>query len=287
MSTASFFRDKSVLITGASAGIGEELALQLACFGAKLTLAARRRDKLEALSQKITAAGHAKPVIVDCDVACDGDLERAVAAAVSEWGKLDIAIANAGFGVKGPIRALSIEDYRRQFETNVFGVLRTIYAALPEVLKTRGNLVIIGSVAGWVASPGGSPYSMSKFALRGLADAITPELRGSGVKVTLISPGFVVSDFRGVDNSNTFHPEVKDPVPAWLSMPTGRAARQILRAVARGKREEIVTMHGKALVLLQRYSPWVIRALMARFGPQRQQKAYAEKTRGYPPGKSC
>jgi len=268
MAFASFFRDKSVLISGASAGIGEELAIQLAAAGAKLTLAARRRELLEALAQRISLAGHAKPVVAECDVARDGDLERAVESAVRAWGSLNVAIANAGFGVKGAIRSLSLEDYRRQFETNVFGVLRTIYAALPPIEKTRGNIVIIGSVSGWVATPGGSPYSMSKFALRGLAEAITPELRPCGVKVTLISPGFVVSNFRSVDNSGRFHPEANDPAPAWIRMPADRAVRHILRAVALGKREEIITVHGKVLVWIERFQPWLIRALAPKFSPR-------------------
>ena len=205
-----------------------------------------------------------EPLVVEGDVTRDGDMERAVAAGVQRWGKLDIVIANAGFGVVGAIRDLSIDDYRRQFETNVFGVLRTIYAALPEIEKTRGNVVIIGSVAGWVATHGSSPYAMSKFALRALADAITPELRSVTVKVTLISPGFVVSNIRHVDNQGTFHAGSRDPVPAWLSVDTARAVRQILRAIARGKREEIVTGHGKTLVALQRFAPWVIRVISGR-----------------------
>lgn len=272
MSTASFFRDKSVLITGASSGIGEELAGQLAAAGTKLTLASRRRDHLEAIAARIASTGSAKPVVVECDVTRDGDLERAVEAGVNAWGKLDVSIANAGFGIKGPIRTLSLDDYRRQFETNVFGVLRTLLASLPQIQKTRGNLVIIGSVAGWVASPGGSPYAMSKFALRGLADAITPELRRSGVKVTLISPGFVTSEFRGVDNAGKFHAEFKDPAPAWLCMATDRAVREILRAIARGKREQIVTLHGKAAVWLMRHQPWLLRALAEKFTPRKAQE---------------
>jgi short-subunit dehydrogenase len=268
MSTANFFRDKSVLVTGASAGIGEQLAVQLAALGAKLTLAARRLDHLEAVAQRIALSGRAKPTVVECDVTRDGDQEKAVAVAIETWGKLDVAIANAGFGVKGPIRALSIEDYRRQLETNVFGVLRTIYASLPQLEKTRGNLVIIGSVAGWVATPGGSAYSMSKFALRGLSEAITPELKRSGIKVTLISPGFVVSEFRGVDNYGNFHPDKEDSAPTWLRVPTDKAVREILNAVARGKRERIVTFHGKVFVNLQRFAPWLIRALSAKFGPR-------------------
>jgi NAD(P)-dependent dehydrogenase (short-subunit alcohol dehydrogenase family) len=264
-----FFGDKVVLITGASSGIGEELAVQLGRACAKLTLAARRADLLEALVQKIGALGGAKPLPVACDVTRDGDLERAIAETVRVWGRLDVAIANAGFGVVGPLKKLTLEDYRRQFETNVFGVLRTIYAALPELEKTRGNFAIMGSISGWGAAPGTSPYAMSKFALRGLAGCITPELQRSGVKVTLISPGFVASNIRRIDNRGKFHPHAKDPIPEWLVMDAGKAVRQMLRAIARGKREAIITGHGKALVALERFAPWIVRAVGKRLAPSR------------------
>ena len=139
-------------------------------------------------------------------------------------------------------------------------MLRTIYAALPEIEKTKGNIVIIGSVSGWAASPGASPYAMSKFAVRALANSITPELRLSGVKVTLISPGFVASNIRRVDNQGKFHPGAKDQISSWLVMPTEKAVRQMLRAVARGKREAIITGHGKIFVALERFMPWLVRA---------------------------
>ena len=258
--TQAFFQGKAVLITGASSGIGEELAWQLGQAGAHLTLAARRRELLEKLAQRIVAAGKTAPLVVQCDVTQDGSLQKAVEESMGNWGKLDAAIANAGFGVVGPFKKLSVEDYRRQFETNVFGVLRTIYATLPEIEKSKGNIAIIGSVSGWAATPGASPYNMSKFAVRALANAITPELRLAGVRVTLISPGFVASDIRRVDNQGQFHEHAKEPIPAWLIMPTDKAVRQILRAVAKGKREAIVTGHGKALVFLERFMPWVIRA---------------------------
>jgi len=128
-----------VLITGASSGIGQELAWQLAQAGAKLTLAARRKERLDALAQKIAGLGNFDALVAECDVTRDGDLERAVEATIAKWGRLDVAIANAGFGVVGALKRLSLEDYRRQFETNVFGVLRTIYAALPEIEKNQGK----------------------------------------------------------------------------------------------------------------------------------------------------
>lgn len=269
MSTQAYFRDKVALITGASSGIGEELARQLGQSGAKLTLTARRGELLEKLAESIAAAGGSKPLALTCDVTRDGDLERLVAESMRHWGRLDTVIANAGFGIVGPFKKLSVADYRRQFETNVFGVLRTIYAALPEIEKTRGNVVIIGSIAGWGATPGASPYAMSKFAVRALANAITPELRLSGVKMTLVSPGFVASNIRRVDNQGKFHAGADDPIPQWLVMSTERAVRQILRGVSQGKREIIVTGHGKLLVGLERFMPWVIRAVGRRMAARR------------------
>ena len=267
--TQQFFQGKAVLITGASSGIGEELAWQLGQAGAQLTLAARRRELLEKLAKRIADAGKLAPLVVQCDVTQDGSLQKAVEDSVRHWRKLDVAIANAGFGVVGPLKRLSVEDYRRQFETNVFGVLRTIYAAFAEIEKSKGNIAIVGSVSGWAATPGASPYNMSKFAVRALANAITPELWLAGVKVTLISPGFVASDIRRVDNQGQFHEGAKDSIPAWLVMPTDKAVRQILRAIAKGKREAIITGHGKALVFLERFMPWVIRAFSRRIAAGR------------------
>ena len=263
------FRDKVVLITGASSGIGEELAVQLARAGARLALAARRSDRLAQVRERIAAVGGAEPLIVVCDVTLDGDPPRAVAETLAHWNRLDIVIANAGFGVVGPFAKLSLEDYRRQFETNVFGVLRTLQAALPAVLASQGQLVIIGSVAGWTASPGASPYAMSKFAVRALANSITPELALLGVRVTLLSPGFVESDIRRVDNQGRLHAEAAEPIPRWLVVGRDRAVAQMLRAIARGQREMVITGHGKLFVVLERFFPWVLRAAARRMAATR------------------
>ena len=274
MSSHAYFHDKAVLITGASSGIGEELARQLGAAGARLTLTARRGEKLRALAAEIGGPPATRPLALECDVTRDGDLERAVAETVRERGQLDIAIANAGFGVVGGFGRLTLDDYRRQFETNVFGVIRTLKAALPEVTRARGHLVVLGSVAGWVATPKTSPYSMSKFAVRALANAIGPELAVAGVRVTLVSPGFVASDIRRVDNQGVLHEGAPEPIPAWLVMSREKAARQVLHAIARGRREVIITAHGKLFVALERFAPWVLRAAGRRM---------ARRGRGYRP----
>jgi short-subunit dehydrogenase len=258
------FGGQVVLITGASSGIGAALAREFARRGADLVLVARRRDRLTAVAAEIAGLGR-RALALAGDVTVDGDLERAVAETKRAFGRLDVAVANAGFGVVGPVERLTLDDYRRQFETNVFGVLRTVYAALPELRATRGRLLIIGSVTGYVATPGSSPYAMSKFAVRALAEALGHELAPAGVAVTLASPGFVESEIRRVDNAGRFS-GAPEPIPAWLIMPAPRAARQIVRAVARRRREVVVTGHGKVAVFTQRHAPWLVAAVVRAFG---------------------
>ncbi len=255
------FRDKVVLITGASSGIGAALAREFARRGASVVLCARRTSRLQALAREV---GEDRALVVTCDVTRDGDLEAAVAAAVERFGRLDVAVANAGFGVAGRVDRLALDDFRRQFETNVFGVLRTVYAALPEVKRTRGTLVLMGSVSGHVAAPGMAPYCMSKFAVRALAEAMGGELRRDGVSVVLVSPGFVESNIRRTDNQGRVREGAKDPVPSWLVMPAERAARQIVRAVERRVPEVIVTGHGKVIVALDRYARGFVRMVLRR-----------------------
>jgi short-subunit dehydrogenase len=178
------------------------------------------------------------------------------------FGRIDVVVANAGFGVVGPVERLQLDDYRRQFETNVFGVLRTIYATLDDLKRSRGRLAILGSVSGHLAMPGGSPYAMSKFAVRALAEALRHELRHAGVAVTLISPGFVESEIRRVDNQGQLRPEGRDLVPGWLRMGAEPAARKIVTAIERRRREAVITAHGQAVVFVQRHAPWLMSALV-------------------------
>ena len=262
------FEGKVVLITGASSGIGAALGREFAAQRATVALAARRADRLRTLADAITEAG-GKAVPVPCDVTRDGDLERTVASIVEEFGHLDVAVANAGFGVVGAFAALAMEDYRRQFETNVFGLLRTSYAAVPELKRSRGVLVLLGSVTGYVAAPGASPYAMSKFAVRAFAESARPELAKDGVAVVLITPGFVDSEIRRVDNRGRFHADAPEPIPAWLRMPTQQAARRIVRAVARRRAEKVITVHAGLAVFLARHFPGLVRRVLRRGRPYR------------------
>jgi short-subunit dehydrogenase len=254
-----------VFITGASSGIGAALAREYARRGADLALAARRTDRLDTLARALASGGR-RALVLACDVTRDGDLETAAARTREAFGRIDVVVANAGFGVVGPVARLTLDDFRRQFETNVFGVLRTIYATLDDLRHSRGHLAILGSVSGHLATPGGAPYAMSKFAVRALAESLRHELRPAGIGVTLISPGFVESEIRLVDNQGRLRTEGHDAAPAWLRMDVDRAARKIVRAIDRRRREAVITGHGKAAVFLQRHVPGLMSALVGLSG---------------------
>jgi short-subunit dehydrogenase len=261
------FQGQVAFITGASSGIGAALAREFARQGADVALAARRQDRLEALATELRAAG-CRALVLPCDVTRDDDVERAVARTVTELGRLDVLVANAGFGVVGPLERLTLEDYRRQFETNVFGVLRTVYAGLPALRRAGGRLVILGSVSGHVALPGSSPYSMSKFAVRALAETLDFELRPAGVSVTLVSPGFVDTEIHQVDNQGRRHPQTRHRAPALARLSAERAARHIVRAIARRRREVVITWLGKVTVFVRHHLPavygWAVRTFGVR-----------------------
>jgi NAD(P)-dependent dehydrogenase (short-subunit alcohol dehydrogenase family) len=253
------------LVTGASSGIGAAVATEYGRRGAAVVLAARRSDRLEQVSEAVEDAG-GRALVVRCDVTRDGDPEAAVAAALEAFGRLDHVVANAGFGVAGAVHQLELEDYRRQFETNVFGVLRTARASRDALIASSGCLAIVGSVNGYVALPGVSAYCMSKHAVHALAASLRYEWARRGVAVVLVAPGFVASEIRRVDNRGRLHEHAREPIPPWLVMAAPRAARAMVRGIIRRRREVVITGHGKLIVSLQRHLPGLASFLIRRLG---------------------
>ncbi len=257
------FRDKVVLITGASAGIGRALAREASAAGARVVLAARRVDRLDALAQEL---GRDRALAVPCDVTVDAEVEHAVAAAHA-FGPIDVLVANAGFGVSGALEELTVADYQRQLDTNVLGVIRCIRAALPDLRQTRGVIGVVGSANGYVGLPGHSAYCTSKFAVRGLADSLRAELAAQQIHVTHLTPGFIATEFRHVDRDGEYQPTRADPIPRWAQLPAERAARQMLRALAHRRREAVITTHAKVGVALARCWPSLTAATLRRLAP--------------------
>ena len=245
---------KVALVTGASAGIGEALAREVVRRGGSVLLLARREERVKELATELGE----RALGVGGDVTRDGDVARAATLARERFGGLDLLFANAGFGVGGRFDELSLDDYRRQFETNVFGVLRSANEALPELRARGGAIGIVGSVNGYVSIPGWSAYCMSKHAVRSFATCLRAEVAKQGVSVTHLAPGFVESEFRRVDNQAKLSESARDPVPAFLTMPADRAAISMLDAVLSRRAEAVITAHGKVAVGFERHAPWLV-----------------------------
>jgi short-subunit dehydrogenase len=267
----SRFLGTVTFITGASSGIGAALAKKIARQGGDVAICARRKDRLNEVASTITSIGR-KAIAIQCDVTKDGDLEQAVAHAVKEFGRIDYVFANAGYGVMGTVEKLSIEDYRRQFETNVFGVLRTFYATRDQLIKNRGCIGMVGSVNSYLALPNTSAYCMSKFAVYALAESLWYEMKPHGVGVVFVAPGFIDTDIRKIDNSGIYHEKAKDPVPKWLMLSADAAGRQIANALYKRKHSLILTYHGKIMAFLNRHFPCLVSSLIRLSGS----KGYAD-----------
>jgi short-subunit dehydrogenase len=189
------FRGRSVLITGASEGIGRALALELAKEGAHLTLAARNSPRLlEAAALVEAAGGRARAVVADVTVV--EEAARLIGAAVETFGGLDALVLNAGGSMWAPFESMEDPDAaaRQLMELNFFACLRLAKAALPHLRASKGLLVPVASVAGFAGIPTRTLYSASKHALVGFFESLRVELRGSGVEVVIVAPDFVVTE---------------------------------------------------------------------------------------------
>lgn len=262
------YAGKTVLITGASSGMGEALAKRFAALGANLVLVARRKERLDQLARDIENIG-VESLCFQADVSRDGEVEDAVKVAIEKFGRIDVVIAGAGYAVSGNLEKLSLQDYRNQFETNVFGILRTVYACLPELKKTNGQLGIIGSVVSEISMPHDTAYCMSKHALAGLADGLRAELNQYGVSLTFILPGFVDTGIHRVNNKN--EPETgrdTDPPPKLLLMPPAQAAKVIEKAITARRNKQVVTIHARVVLFVNRLFPgifsWALRSKPAK-----------------------
>lgn len=248
------FEGQVVWITGGGSGIGRALALAFADEGADVAVSGRRQDKIDAVAQAVTERGR-RGIAVRCDVTDEGSIIAAVERTVAELGRLDVAVANAGFSVSGRTLKQTPADWRRQFETNTIGAVMTATHAMPELIKRKGRVVFVGSIASMFTYPSGGPYCASKAALRAIGQALSIELSGTGVSCTSIHPGFVESEIAQVDNHGHFDPSRPDTRPSKLMWTSERAAKVMIKAIHRRKREYVFTWHGVFATLVARFLP--------------------------------
>lgn len=183
------------IVTGASAGIGEATARLLAREGAITILAARRQERLDQLKREIEAEG-GRAVAVAADITSSDDRVRLMREAMKPTGRIDALINNAGFGQRGPIELVPVENIRKNFETNLFSLIALTQLIIPIMRQQQqGRIVNVSSVAGRVARPLSSVYDATKHALEAISDGMRGELAPFGIKVVVIEPGFIITEF--------------------------------------------------------------------------------------------
>jgi NADP-dependent 3-hydroxy acid dehydrogenase YdfG len=184
---------KVALITGASSGIGEATALALAGAGARVAIAARRADRLDALAGRIAKAG-GEALKIKADVTDKDEVTGMIDKVVAEWGRLDILVNNAGQMLLSPLAEARGDDLRHMVELNLIALMEITRIALPHLKQSRGHIVNVASVAGRVASPGSSGYAATKFGVVGFSEAVRREVYSDKVRVTVIEPGLVMTE---------------------------------------------------------------------------------------------
>jgi short-subunit dehydrogenase len=251
----SVFGQNVVLITGASSGIGRELAYQLSDQGAWLSLAARDVERLASVATRCRERG-GKALVVPTDVSEQAQCQYLIAKTVEEYGRIDTLINNAGVSMWA--RFESIEDlsiFEWIMRVNYLGSVYCTYYALPYLKQSRGRIVAISSLSGKAGVPTRTGYAASKHAMTGFFDSLRIELTGYGVSVTMIYPGFVATEVRERALGADGKPLGRSPVRETEVMTVETCAQLIVQAVARRRRELVMTLRGQAGMWLKLIAP--------------------------------
>jgi NADP-dependent 3-hydroxy acid dehydrogenase YdfG len=193
---SNHIRDKVVIITGASSGIGEATATALGDLGAKVVCAARRRDRIESLAARISEqAGEA--IAVECDVTDRGDVERLIATSIEHFGGIDALVNNAGVMPLSPIEQCRVETWDQMVDVNIKGVLYATAAVTPHFLaRGSGHFINISSVAGRIVFPGASVYCGTKWFVHAFSEGLRAEMGDKGIRVSIVAPGYVATELQ-------------------------------------------------------------------------------------------
>ena len=257
-------KDNVVIITGASKGIGAELARQMAARGAMLALVARDRPALEKVASECVALGARAEVIV-ADVAVEEDCRRMAERAVAAFGRIDTLVNNAGATMWA--RFEEIDDMSilaRIMQVNYMGAVYCTHYALPHLLASRGRIAGVASLTALTGVPTRSGYAASKHAMRGFFDTLRIELADSGVTVTMIYPGFVSTGIRENATGPDGSPIRVSPVKEGDVMGVDECARIALEAIAGRKREVVMTLRGKMAMFLKLVAPGLVDRIARR-----------------------
>ena len=257
-----FFKNKVVVVTGGSDGIGRALVDALIQMGARVATCGRNQDKLYDL--QLRHSGKPLHTIV-ADVSIMNECRNFIESTIGYYGGIDVLINNAGISMRALIRDAEIEVITKLMDTNFFGTVYCTKMALDSIIERKGTIVGISSIAGFRGLPGRSGYSASKFAVNGFLEAIRTELLDSGVNVMWICPGFTTSNIRNTALNSKGKSQGESPMNEGKMMSSDICARHILRAIERRKRTLVLTFTGKRTVFMNKMFPGWADRLVKKF----------------------
>ena len=256
----SFYKDKVIIVTGASSGIGLASVRKFASLGAKVVLAARSLDKLEKIASDLNQkfAAHNSQLIAHCiktDVTKEEDCKNLIDQTVRHFGKIDVLVNNAGISMRAVFKDLDLTVMKSLMDTNFWGTVYCTKYALPYLLKSKGSVVGVISTAGYVGLPARTGYSASKFAVRGFLETLRIEHLYDGLHVMIFAPGFTTSNIRNVALTADGSPQGETPRNEERMMSAERVARIMARGIMKKKTHMVLTPLGKATLIANRRLP--------------------------------
>lgn len=246
-------KNKVIVITGASSGIGRALAKEFASKGARLSLGARRIELLEELIKELPET---EILIQKTDVSIESNCRQLIDETIKRYGQIDVLINNAGISMRAIFEDVDLKVIKQLMDVNFYGTVYCTKFALPYLLKTKGSLVGVISIAGYVGLPGRSGYSASKFAIRGFLDTVRIENLKNGLHVLVAAPGFTASEVRKAALTNNGLHQGETPRNENSMMSAEECAHHIVNAVKKRKRQLILTFaEGKLTVFVGKFFP--------------------------------
>jgi short-subunit dehydrogenase len=266
-------KDKVVIITGASSGIGKALAEKFAEFDANLVLAARNTEALEKIAKNLLNK-KTTFLIVKTDVSKESDCKNLIDQTLKKFGRIDILVNNAGISMRALFESADLLVLRQLMDVNFWGTVYCTKYALPYLLKENGSVVGVSSIAGYKGLPGRSGYSASKFAMQGFLEVLRIENMKKGLHVLIACPGFTASNIRNSALAADGTPQGESPRDEAKMMTAEEVAIKIIQAIQKRKHTVIMTMQGKMTVFLNKFFPKMMDRLVYKHMAKEQNSPF-------------
>jgi len=264
------FKDKVVIITGASSGIGRACAIEFASRGATIVLAARQYHALLELADEVEKQYGVRTLSLQCDVSIEEDCRQLIEKTIDQFEQIDVLINNAGISMRALFKDLDLTVLKNLMDVNFWGTVYCTKYAMSELLKTKGSVVGVSSIAGYRGLPGRTGYSASKFAMNGFMESLRVENLKTGLHVMVACPGFTASNIRAtaLDVNGKQHGETS--MEEGKMMTAEEVARVIVDGVSNRKRTIVMTRQGKLAVLMNKIAPsWVDKKVFDLFAKEK------------------